>query len=110
MNMVEMKWLEAVEPHPTADASSPTISQLVVELKVEADKWSLLGTHLEVPHWKLAAIEKEEHSCIDRLLKVLLHWQKNATLANPFTWGTVVETLRNIDNNTLADKIATIYK
>ena len=109
MNEVELKWMEEVKP-PQSDAGGPTIKQLAVELKVEADKWYTLGIYLEVPTWKLAAIRKEEHSaCIEYLIKALVYWQKNATLANPFTWETIVQALRNIDNNTLADTLAEKY-
>ena len=108
MNEVELKWMEGVKP-PQSDTASPTIKQLAVELKVEADKWYTLGTLLEVQSWKLAAIAKEEHSCIDRLIKVLEYWQKNSTLANPFTWETVIQALRDIGNNALADQLAVKY-
>ena len=80
MNEVELTWMEGVKP-PQSDTGSPTIKQLTVELKVEADEWYTLGTLLEVPSWKLAAIKREEHSCIECLIKALEYWQKNATLA-----------------------------
>ena len=108
MNEFELKWMEGVKP-PQSDAGGPTIDQLVVELKVEAHDWNTLGVFLQVPYWKLAAIEKEEHSCIDCLIKVVVYWQKNATLANPFTWETIVQALRKIENNALADTIAARY-
>ena len=108
MNEVELKWMAGVKPLQS-DADGPTIKQLAVELKVEADKWYTLGTVLEVPSWKLAAIKKEEDSCIEWLIKALEYWQKNATLANPFTWETVVQALRDIGNKTLADQLAAKY-
>ena len=109
MNEFELKWMEGVKP-PQSDAVGPTIKQLAVELKVEADNWYTLGMYLEVPTWKLAAIRKEEHSaCIEYLIKALVYWQKNATLANPFTWDTIVQALRNVDNNMLADTLAEKY-
>ena len=108
MNEVELKWMEVVKP-PQSDTGSPTIKQLAVELKVEADEWYTLGTLLEVPSWKLAAIKREEHSCIECLIKALEYWQKNATLASPFTWETVVQALRDNGNNTLADQLAVKY-
>ena len=109
MNEFELKWMEGVKP-PQSDAGGPTIDQLAVELKVEAHDWYSLGVFLQVPYWKLAAIKKEEQQhCIKCLIKVLEYSQKHATLANPFTWETVVQALRNIENNTLADQLAEKY-
>ena len=109
MNEVELKWMEGVKP-PQSDAGGPTIDQLAVELKVEAHAWNTLGVFLQVPYWKLAAIKKEEQQhCIDCLIKALEYWQKNATRDRPFTWDTVVQALRFVDNNALADTLAAKY-
>ncbi len=108
MNEVELKWMEGVTP-PQSDARSPTISQLADELKVEAHNWKLLGTFLGLRHDQLAVIAEEEQLLRVRLIKVLVSWQNNATFAKPFKWKTVVKALRCIDNNVLADRIATKY-
>ena len=106
MNEIELKWMEEVKP-PQSDAGSPTISQLVVELKEETARWYELAVHMKIPEWKLAVIQKEERSLKDCLIKALQYWQKNANPShNPFTWDTVIQALRHIENNALADAIA----
>ena len=99
--------MERVKP-PQSDASL-TIYQLADELKVEACNWNLLGTFLGVRQDQLDVIAEEERSVRFRLIKVLDYWQKNATLAKPFTWETVVQALRYVENNRLADEIAEKY-
>ena len=106
MNEIELKWLGKVKP-PQADAGSPTISQLLVELKEETARWYELAVHMKIPEWKLAIIKGEEHSLTERLIKALEYWQKNADPSNnPFTWDTVIQALKKMKNNTLADAIA----
>ena len=100
--------MEGVKP-PQSDARSPTISQLSEELKFEAHNWYSLGTFLGVRQDQLAAIDVEEQSVRVRLIKSLVYWQKNGTLAKPFTWETVVQALRFVDNNMLADQLVAKY-
>ena len=100
--------MEGVKP-PQSDARSPTISQLSEELKFEAHNWYSLGTFLGVRQDQLAGIAEEEQSVRVRLIKSMVYWEKNATLAKPFTWETIVKALRYVDNNTLADKVAAKY-
>ena len=110
MNDIEKKWLEQVAPPPSTP-NSPSIDQLVDELKVESNRWYEIGVHLLVPLWKLATIEKEEKTCLEQLIKAIEYWQKNGNLkvGNPFSWKTVVEVLRKINNNNLAEIIEAKY-
>ena len=106
MNEIELKWMEEVKP-PRSDAGSPTISQLVVELKEETARWYELAVHMRIPLWKLAVIKRDEQSSEDCLIKALEYWQKNADPSrNPFTWDTVIQALKKMKNNRLADAIA----
>ena len=111
MNDIEKKWLEPVAPPPSSTPNSPSIDQLVDELKVESNRWYEIGLHLLVPLWKLATIEKEEKTCLEQLIKALEYWQKNGNLktGNLFSWKTVVEVLRKIENNHLAEMIEAKY-
>ena len=111
MNDIEKKWLEQVAPPPSSTPNSPSFDQLVDELKVESYRWYEIGIHLLIPLWKLATIEKEEKTCLEQLIKALEYWQKNGNLkaGNPFLWKTVVEVLRKINNNNLAEIIEAKY-
>ena len=111
MNDIEKKWLEPVAPPPPSTPNSPSIDQLVDELKVESNMWPLIGLHLLVPPWKLATIERDEKTCLEQLFKALEYWQKNGNLktGNPFSWKTVVEVLRKIDSNNLAEELEAKY-
>ena len=109
MGEIVCKWLEAVAP--PLNPNSPSITQLVGELKIECANWYEIGLSLSVPEWKLAAIKKEDGECLERLTKSLVYWQKNGNVKddNSFSWETVVKCLRVIDNNTLADDIQKKY-
>ena len=110
MNEIESKWLEPVQPPPQSAATDPTIPQLTTELNEEQAKWHTIGIFLYVPSWKLAAIEQEERSSVDRLIKALVYWHKNAKPdVNPFIWDTIVKVIRQIENNGLADKLEAKY-
>ena len=110
MNEIELKWMEEVKPPQSDPAGSPIMSQLAKELKEVADEWERIGTVLEVPQWKLAAIAKEQHHrCMDCLINTLGYWQKNATLVNPFSWETAIQALKDIDNDVLAENLAKKY-
>ena len=111
MNDIEKKWLEPVAPPPPSTPNSPSIDQLVDELKVESYKWFEIGVHLLVPLWKLRTIEREVKTCLEQLIKALEYWQKNGNpkTGNPFSWKTVVEVLRKIKNNDLAEMIEAKY-
>ena len=111
MNDIENKWLKKVAPPPPSTPNSPSIYQLVDELKVECYRWYEIGLHLQVPQWKLAIIEKDEKTCSEQLIKALEYWQKNGNLeaGNPFSWKTVVEVLRKIENNNLAEELKAKY-
>ena len=108
MNEVELKWMEGVTS-PQSDADGPTFSQLSDELKFEAHNWYSLGTFLGVRQDQLDAIAEEERSVRVRLIKSLVYWEKNATHSKPFKWETVVQALRNVENNTLADQLVAKY-
>ena len=106
MNEIELKWMEEVKP-PQSVPGSPIMSQLLVELKEETARWYELAAHMKIPVWKLAVIKGEERSFEKCLIKALEYWQKNANPSrNPFTWDAVIQALRDIDNNRLADAIA----
>ena len=106
MNDVESQWLKPLTPPSTVDDITPTISELVKELKVEVSRWFTIGMFLQVPEWKLSAIKADEHGdSMDCLVKMLVFWQKNAGRNNRFMWETVIEAVRHIDNKTLAEKL-----
>ncbi len=110
MNEIESKWLEPVQPPPQTAATGPTISELIIELVVEQANWHAIGIFLCIPPWKLSAIEIDERSSLDRLTSSLVYWQKNSKPdVNPFEWKTVVEVLRWIGNNRLADSLTATY-
>ena len=111
MNDIEKKWLEPVAPPPPSTPNTPSFFQLVDELKVECYRWYEIGLHFQVPQWKLATIEKDEKTCSEQLIKALEYWQKNGNLeaGNPFSWNTVVEVLRKIKNNNLAEELKAKY-
>ena len=81
-----------------------------MELKEETARWYELAVHMRIPEWKIDVIQREERSLKDCLIKALEYWQKNANPSrNPFTWDTVIQALRHINNNTLADNLAIKY-
>ncbi len=110
MNEIESKWLEPVQPPLLSAATGPTIPELINEFKVEQTNWHAIGIFLHIPPWKLSAIEIEEGSLMDRLTSALVYWQKNSKPdVNPFDWKTVVEVLRRIGSNRLADTLTVKY-
>ena len=71
-------------------------------------EWKRIGIQLDITQTKLNSIEMENpHSISDRFLAMLSCWHDNAT--PPFTWKTIIDVLRDVDNKRLAAELSEKY-
>ena len=75
----------------------PEFYQLLEKIgpRVKA-KWIVLGSVLHMDMHELNAIQKENLAeCLPCLMKVLHQWENNADTRAPYTWATIIETLKS---------------
>ena len=74
-----------------------------MKLKPVKDKWFLLGTQLGVEHSGLEEIKKEVSDAGEQLIQMLKKWLDG----NPkCSWIEIIIALKDIDQDSLADKLA----
>ena len=71
-------------------------------------KWKRIGIQLNIPYNKLTSIEQENHGRIsDCFTAMLNYWHDNTE--PPFTWKTIINVLREVDNKRLAAELSEKY-
>ena len=92
----------------TSVAGSLDVKLLTLELKSVQNRWFELGIRLDVQYSVLKAI-KNEHSDTTaglQMIHMLQHWLQS----NPScSWSTIIEGLKEIDENALAETLASTY-
>ena len=78
----ESKLDEAVDFRSLYNCLIPTI----------ASKWRSLAVNLYLTE-EIDKIEADGRGCEDKLMKVLLTWERSAGLRNPYTWRTIISAL-----------------
>ena len=82
---------------------------LTGELKSVQNRWFELGIRLDVQYSVLKAIKKNENADTTaglQMIHMLQHWLQS----NPScSWSAVIEGLREIDENALAETLASNY-
>ena len=103
----ESLWLA---PYPSS-SSELTTSQLMEELTETSHKWFEIGIYLEVPNYRLQSIRSCNDDVIQRLYGVLDFWKNNPKPTKPYTWQTIVSSLRSriVFDENLASKIKQRY-
>ena len=93
----------------SADASKPTIQQLMMELSNNvASEWNLIGTLLGISDGELNMISEQEHhdhqKCLMAMLRVWLH-QTNP----PASWPEIAKVLELTEKPDIAQQIRQKY-
>ena len=103
----ESVWLA---PYPSS-SSELTTTQLMEELTEISHKWFEIGIYLEVPNYRLQSIRSCNDDVIQRLYAVLDFWKNNPKPTKPYTWQTIVSSLRSriVSDENLASKIKQQY-
>lgn len=85
---------------------TPTLRDFCVELGTIMHKWFEFGVHLGIPRHVLKQYEKES----DPLSAVVEYWRRgNANEGLPVSWKSIEDTLRQIQESGLANKIKDKY-
>lgn len=85
-------------------ASPPTLASLCKELGGVAGKWFLIGLHSGVPYEKLQEFKKEEYP-----LAAVFNYCLRGNVKDPLTWTSIVDTLKSVDENGLAEQLNKKY-
>ena len=103
----ESLWLG---PYPASSSELTTI-QLLNELIETSHKWLEIGIYLEVPNYRLQSIRTHNNDVVQRLYDVLDFWKNNPKPTKPYTWQTIVSSLRSciVSNESLASEIEQRY-
>ena len=90
----------------TSVAASLDVKLLSRELKSVQSRWFELGIRLDVPDSVLNEIKNEHRTAGLQMIHMLRHWLKS----NPScSWDTIIEGLREIDENVLAETLASTH-
>ena len=77
----------------------------LVELKEISSKWCEFGLHFGIPYLKMKEFKEKD----DPLSEVIAYWLWGNIRDRPVTVKHIVDTLREMDKATLAEKIQTKY-
>ena len=89
-------------------AESLDVNLLTRKLKSVQNRWFQLGIRLDIQYSVLKAIENEHSDPTAglQMIHMLQHWLQS----NPScSWSTIIEGLREIDENALAETLASTY-
>ena len=79
------------------------VRKLIIDV---ADEWMNLGLELGILYTTLRKIDHEERGRIESCKREMIAaWLRGDDNAREQTWSTLVDALKSIDQNTLAEKI-----
>ena len=88
-------------------APPPTITEFTSELSKETD-WYVFGTFMGVPTSELDNISRNHHT--ESVMRCLIEMYTYIEYRGlPLSWEHIVESLRNMENYSLADRIHSKY-
>ena len=86
----------------------PKMKDLLERVASKAlDRWIVLGLELNISYHELRLIERNNRYPISCFAEVFNIWERrsNHSFGPPFTWATIVEALRCVDEQKLAEDI-----
>lgn len=89
---------------PSTGLLFPLTIKKLMQCLESVGRWYLLGIQLDLPTHKLDEIANSSHDVAHCRMLMLQEWQKRLDLKP--SWHSLVEALRNIDENVIAGKLS----